>query len=87
MVLDKVKGHNEREILINKTGRDSDRDSDLETYDWLSRFKLAICYNDKKVSGFGAMVLDKVKGHNEREILINSKRYISTKLAIKMSRM
>ena len=38
MVLDKVKGHNEREILVNKTGRYND----LEIKERLPRFKLAI---------------------------------------------
>ena len=61
-LLDKVRGHDELEIVINKTGRDSE----LETYERLSRFKLAIRYNEKKVSGFVVMVLHKVKGHNER---------------------
>lgn len=44
-LLDKVRGHDELEILINKTGRDSD----LETYERLARLKLAIQYNEKKV--------------------------------------
>ena len=68
MVLDKVKGHNERAMLINKN---TGRYSELETYEWLSHFKLAICYNEKKVSDFVVMVLDKVKCHNKRDILIN----------------
>ena len=44
-LLDKVRGHDELEILINKTGRDSDQ----ETYERLARFKLALQYNEKKV--------------------------------------
>ena len=44
-LLDKVRGHDELEILINKTGRDSD----VETYERLARFKLALQYNEKKV--------------------------------------
>lgn len=44
-LLDKVRGHDELEVLINKTGRDSD----LETYERLARLKLAIQYNEKKV--------------------------------------
>ena len=47
-LLDKVRGHDELEILINKTGRDSD----LETYERLARFKLALQYNEKKVVSF-----------------------------------
>ncbi|XP_052816254.1 short transient receptor potential channel 7-like isoform X3 [Mya arenaria] len=43
-LLDKVRGHDELEILINKTGRDSDQ----ETYERLARLKLAIQYNEKK---------------------------------------
>ena len=68
-LLDKVRGHDELEIVINKTGRDSE----IETYERLSRFKLAIRYNEKKViiSDSVVMVLDKVKGHNKREMLIN----------------
>ena len=66
-LLDKVRGHDELEIVINKTGRDSE----LETYERLSRFKLAIRYNEKKVGGFVVMVLDKVRGHDELEIVIN----------------
>ena len=45
-LLDKVRGHDELEILLNKKGRDSDD----ETYELLSRLKLAIHYNEKKVS-------------------------------------
>ena len=44
-LLDKVRGHDELEILINKTGRDPD----IETYERLARLKLAIQYNEKKV--------------------------------------
>ena len=45
-LLDKVRGHDELEMVINKTGRDSE----VETYERLARFKLAIRYNEKKVS-------------------------------------
>ena len=47
-LLDKVRGHDELEILLNKKGRDSDD----ETYELLSRLKLAIQYNEKKVRKF-----------------------------------
>jgi len=47
-LLDKVRGHDELEILLNKKGRDSDD----ETYELLSRLKLAIHYNEKKVRNF-----------------------------------
>ncbi|KAL5021904.1 hypothetical protein ScPMuIL_001059, partial [Solemya velum] len=43
-LLDKLRGHDELEILLNKTGRDSE----VETYELLSRLKLAITYNEKK---------------------------------------
>ncbi|KAH3777181.1 short transient receptor potential channel 7-like [Dreissena polymorpha] len=43
-LLDKVRGHDELEILINKTGRDSE----TESYSQLARLKLAIQYNEKK---------------------------------------
>ncbi|XP_071173975.1 short transient receptor potential channel 7-like [Mytilus edulis] len=43
-LLDKVRGHDELEILLNKKGRDSDD----ESYELLSRLKLAIHYNEKK---------------------------------------
>ncbi|XP_060593338.1 short transient receptor potential channel 7-like isoform X2 [Ruditapes philippinarum] len=43
-LLDKVRGHDELEILINKTGRDSE----IETYERLARLKLAIQYSEKK---------------------------------------
>jgi hypothetical protein len=45
-LLDKVRGHDELEILINKTGRDSE----IETYERLARLKLAIQYSEKKVT-------------------------------------
>lgn len=44
-LLDKVRGHDELEILLNKTGRASDE----ESYELLDRLKLAIQYNEKKV--------------------------------------
>ncbi|KAJ8303131.1 hypothetical protein KUTeg_019527 [Tegillarca granosa] len=43
-LVDKVRGHDELEILLNKKGRDSDD----ETYELLARLKLAIHYNEKK---------------------------------------
>ncbi|KAL4235161.1 anthranilate synthase component II [Mactra antiquata] len=43
-LLDKVRGHDELEVLINKTGRDSEQ----ETYERLARLKLAIQYSEKK---------------------------------------
>jgi len=47
-LLDKVRGHDELEKLIDKTGQDSDK----ETYERLARLKLAIQYNEKKVGRF-----------------------------------
>lgn len=43
-LLDKVRGHDELEILLNKTGRASDE----ESYELLDRLKLAIQYNEKR---------------------------------------
>ena len=45
-LLDKIRGHDELEILLNKTGADS---SD-ESYKMLARLKMAIRYNEKKVA-------------------------------------
>ena len=45
-LLDKVRGHDELELVINKAGRDADD----ETYERLARFKMAIKYKEKKVS-------------------------------------
>lgn len=44
-LLDKVRGHDELEVLLNKVGPDSED----ESYELLSRLKLAIQYNEKKV--------------------------------------
>lgn len=46
-LLDKVRGHDELEKLINKKRRDP-RD---ESYDLLARLQMAIQCNEKKVSG------------------------------------
>ncbi|XP_045191556.2 short transient receptor potential channel 7-like isoform X1 [Mercenaria mercenaria] len=43
-LLDKVRGHDELAILLDKTGRDSE----VETYERLARLKLAIQYSEKK---------------------------------------
>ncbi|KAK3600930.1 hypothetical protein CHS0354_004139 [Potamilus streckersoni] len=43
-LLDKVRGHDELQVLIDKTGRDSHQ----ETYERLARLKLAIQYNEMK---------------------------------------
>ncbi|XP_067652080.1 short transient receptor potential channel 7-like isoform X1 [Haliotis asinina] len=43
-LLDKVRGHDELEVLLNKVGSDSED----ESYELLSRLKLAIQYNEKK---------------------------------------
>lgn len=44
--MDKVRGHDELEKLLNKKKREADD----ETYEQLSRLKLAIHYSEKKVS-------------------------------------
>ncbi|XP_050397743.2 short transient receptor potential channel 7 isoform X2 [Patella vulgata] len=43
-LLDKVRGHEELELILNKTGTDSE----AETYESLSRLNQAIKYNEKK---------------------------------------
>ncbi|XP_029640463.1 short transient receptor potential channel 3 [Octopus sinensis] len=43
-LLDKVRGHDELEILLNKSGQSSED----ETYELLSRLKMAIQFNEKK---------------------------------------
>lgn len=48
-LLDKVRGHDELEKLLNKKKREPDD----ETYEQLSRLKLAIHYSEKKVSDGG----------------------------------
>ena len=50
-LLDKVRGHDELEILLNKTGRASEE----ESYELLDRLKLAIQYNEKKVRSVTSM--------------------------------
>lgn len=46
-LLDKIRGHDELQVLINKTGADSEQ----ETYELLARLKLAIRYREKRVGG------------------------------------
>ncbi|XP_076470578.1 short transient receptor potential channel 7-like isoform X3 [Babylonia areolata] len=43
-LLDKIRGHDELQVLLNKTGADSEQ----ETYELLARLKLAIRYREKK---------------------------------------
>nr|KAG5713048.1 hypothetical protein BaRGS_021842 [Batillaria attramentaria] len=43
-LLDKIRGHDELQILLNKTGANSEQ----ETYELLARLKLAIRYREKK---------------------------------------
>ena len=45
-LLDKIRGHDELQVLLNKTGANSEQ----ETYELLARLKLAIRYREKKVS-------------------------------------
>lgn len=52
-LLDKVRGHDELEKLLNKRKREPDD----ETYEQLSRLKLAIHYSEKKVSEDGRTLL------------------------------
>ncbi|XP_076449134.1 short transient receptor potential channel 7-like [Babylonia areolata] len=43
-LLDKIRGHDELQVLLNKTGANSEQ----ETYELLARLKLAIRYREKK---------------------------------------
>ena len=46
-LLDKVRGHDELEVILNKVG--VDLEDVTESFELLDRFKLAIEFNEKKV--------------------------------------
>ena len=52
-LLDKIRGHDELQVLLNKTGSNSEQ----ETYELLARLKLAIRYREKKVSQLVAALI------------------------------